>query len=338
MSPNGPGGCAAPRKVVALGGGTGLPAVLRGFKPYVERGEMAELTAVVTMTDDGGSSGRLRRTRNLPPPGDLRNCLVALSSEEDLLAGLFQHRYAGSEDVGGHTAGNLILAALAEMTGSFMKAVEMASRVLRTAGRILPATLDDVVLEAEMQDGSTLVGETAIASSGRRIRRVRLRPGAARTTPGVLEALHDADLIVLGPGSLFTSVLPNVVVRGVSQALREARAPVVLVGNLVSERGEAAGLDLMDHIEVIEEHTGGRCIDALLCHEGAIDEEVLARYKAEGATSLQWTGRARDGLVVVHRNLLAPGPTLRHDPVAAATGLIESWGRVVASPQHSGTR
>lgn len=332
MTPDAPERRAVPRRVVALGGGTGLPAVLRGLKPYVERGEMAELTAVVAMTDDGGSSGRLRRTRGLPPPGDLRNCLVALSPEEDLLAALFQHRYAGSEDVGGHTAGNLILAALAEMTGSFMKAVEMASRVLRTAGQILPATLEDVVLEAELQDGSMLMGEMAIAACGKRIRRIGLRPRAARTTPGVLEAIHDADLIVLGPGSLYTSVIPNLVVDGVPAALRSSRAAVVLVGNLVSERGEAAGFDLMDHIEIIEDHTAGRCVDALLCHEGPIEDDVLARYRAEKATPLRWNGRGRDGLEVVPRDLRARGPVLRHDPARTVDGLIEAWSLSTKAP------
>ena len=217
----------APRRIVALGGGTGLPAVLRGLRPLASDEDVSALTAVVTMTDDGGSSGRLRRTRGLPPPGDVRNCLVALAEEEDLLAGLFQHRYSGSEELGGHTVGNLILAALAERSGSFLKAVETFSRVLRTAGRILPATEDDVVLEAELEDGSSLIGETQIASCGRTIRRVALRPRSVTPTPGVLESIRAADLIVLGPGSLFTSLLPNLVVDGVGRALRETRAVVL---------------------------------------------------------------------------------------------------------------
>jgi uncharacterized cofD-like protein len=320
----------APRRVVALGGGTGLPRVLRGLRRLAANGDVNALTAVVAMTDDGGSSGRLRRTRGLPPPGDVRNCLVALASEEDLLAGLFQHRYEGSEDLGGHTLGNLILAALAEQTGSFMKAVEVSSRVLRTAGRILPATLDDVVLEALLEDGSLLLGETRIASSGKRVHRIGVRPESARPTPGVIEAVLDADLVALGPGSLYTSVLPNLIVDGVAKALARTRAVVVLVANLVSERGEAAGLDLVDHLEVIERHAGGPVVDAVLLNEAPIDEETRERYRAEGAAPLSWPERGYRGVLTVRRNLLAAGRPLRHDPAATAEGLTAAWEAVTS--------
>lgn len=232
-------GARVPRKVVALGGGTGLPMVLRGLRRLAIEGGIRDLTAVVAMTDDGGSSGRLRRIRGLPPPGDVRNCLVALATEEDLLAGLFQHRYDGGEEIGGHSLGNLILAALAEQTGSFLKAVEVSSRVLRTAGRILPATLQDVSLEAVMEDGSRVTGETQIAASRKRIRRISIVPESAEPTPGIVRAVENADLVVLGPGSLFTSVIPNLAVDGIASALRRTAAVRVLAANLVSERGEA---------------------------------------------------------------------------------------------------
>lgn len=314
-----------PRRVVAIGGGTGMPAVLRGVREIIADPDPEALTAVVTMSDDGGSSGRLRRSRGLPPPGDVRNCLVALSEDEDLLAALFQHRYRGGEDLHGHNLGNLILAALAEQTGSFLKAVEGSSRVLRTKGRILPATLEDVTLEARLDDGSTLVGESTIGACRKRIRRIRLRPGAARPTPGVVEAILDADLVILGPGSLFTSVVPNLVLQGISEALRRTSAVRVLVGNLVSERGEAAGLEIADHLGEIEAHAGGRVVDVLLAHEGPVDAATLERYRAEGTTPLHAPSGAIDGVRVLRRDLLAPGERLRHDPAATAAGLLCAW-------------
>ncbi len=315
-----------PRRVVALGGGTGLPAVLRGLRGFVNGGDVRAITAIVAMTDDGGSSGRLRRTMGMPPPGDVRNCLVALSEEEGVLRELFQHRYGGSEELGGHTVGNLILAALAEQAGSFLKAVELSSRVLRTAGRILPVTLEDVRLEAILEDGSRLLGESAIAGSTKRIRQVLLNPRAAGPTPGVVEAILGADLVVLGPGSLYTSIVPNLVVEAVGEALRSTRAPVILVANLVSEKGESAGLSLVDHLAVIEEHAGGRIVSAVVVHEGPIDEGTLARYRAEGAYPLSWPreGSRRD-VRVFKGSLLGKGPKLRHDSTVTAQALVSAW-------------
>ncbi len=321
----GGGGESKPRRVVALGGGTGLPAVLRGLRHHVGNGDVTRLTAVVAMSDDGGSSGRLRKSMGLPPPGDVRNCLVALAEEEDLLSGLFQYRYAGSEELSGHSLGNLILAALTEQTGCFVKAVEVTSRVLRTVGRILPATLEDVKLEARLADGRRVIGETRIAGCEERIERIALRPGSARPTPGVIESILEADLVVIGPGSLYTSLLPNLVLDGIAAALRTTAAPVVLVANLVSERGEAAGLDLVDHLEVIERHAGAPIVDAVLANEAPIPADVLERYREEGASPLSWPARGHRRVRVLQRNLLAAGRKLRHDPAATAAGLIEVW-------------
>jgi uncharacterized cofD-like protein len=307
-----------------------MPAVLRGLKRFVGGGDGSSLTAVVAMTDDGGSSGRLRRTMGLPPPGDVRNCLVALAAEEDLFARLFQHRYETGGELGGHTLGNLFLAALVEQTGSFHSAVELSSRVLRTRGRILPATLDDVVLQATLEDGSTITGETRIGSCRERIRRISLSPDSARVTPGVIETILDADLVVLGPGSLYTSVVPNLVVPGVAQALRETRAATVLVGNLVSERGEASGLDLRDHVAVIEAHASGPIVDAVLVHDGPTAEEIQRRYREEGATPLSWPERPGRPVHVVRRNLVAGGPVLRHDPGSTAAGLLQAYRDLTA--------
>ena len=302
-----------------------MPSVLRGLRRRVKQRGIASLTGIVTMTDDGGSSGRLRRMRGLPPPGDVRNCLVALSPEEDLLAALFQHRYDGSEELGGHTVGNLILAALAEQTGSFLKAIEVSSRVLRVAGRILPATSEDVMLEATLDDGSTLAGETAIAACGRSIRSIGLRPRNPKATEGVVEAIQEADLVVLGPGSLYTSLVPNLVVAEIGSALRHTRGHVALVANLVSERGEAMGLQLADHVRVLEEHAGGKFLDSILVHDGPIDAAAVSRYRAEGVAPLQWTDGAVPGVQVLRKNLLAAGPKLRHDPEATCEGLLDLW-------------
>lgn len=290
----------------------------------LNRGRLQEITAIVAMTDDGGSSGRLRRTRGLPPPGDLRNCLVALAAEEDLVAQLFQYRYGGAEDLRGHTVGNLIMAALAEQTGCFLEAVELSSRVLRVCGRILPATLETVSLEATLDDGTVVAGETNIAASGKEILQVRLAPGPAEPTPGVLEAIHDADIVVLGPGSLFTSVLPNLLVQGITDALRQTRGVVIWVANLVGEPGETARLDAAAHLRAIEAHAGEGCLEAVLVHCGEIDAATVARYESEGSTILDWPEKL-DGLPVHAGNLVGPGPKLRHDPEATAEALVEVW-------------
>ena len=327
----------APKRIVAIGGGTGLPAVLRGLRPYVTKGVSVDLTAVVTVTDDGGSSGRLRRSMGLPPPGDIRNCLVALSEDEQLLAGLFQHRYGASAELEGHSVGNLILAALAEQTGSFLKAIELTSRVLRTAGRILPATQDNVSLEAELADGTRVAGESSINACGRSIQRVYLRPADASPAPGVIDAIRNADLVTLGPGSLHTSVVPNLLVSGVAQVLTETRAPVVLITNLVRERGEAVGLDLADHVRVIEAHVGGPLLDAVVVHEGPLDPAVVARYQAEGATPLAWPTSLGERPLVVRRHLVAPGFKLRHDPTETARALIETWALIQGDADRRST-
>jgi uncharacterized cofD-like protein len=302
-----------------------MPSVLAGLREKISNGKPVSLTAVVTMSDDGGSSGRIRRSRGLPPPGDVRNCLLALSSERDLMTALFQHRYDGTEELGGHNLGNLILAALAEQTGSFLKAIEVSSRVLRTVGRILPATLDDVVLEAELEDGSKIVGESAIGSCRKRIDMISLHPATARTTDGVVDAIMEADLVVLGPGSLFTSLIPNLVLREIRDALQRTQAVRVMVGNLVSEKGEASGLQHHDHIAMIERHVGERIVDALLVNDGGVRSATERRYLAEGATLLAPPVATIPGVAVVRRSLVSDGAKLRHEPAATAAGLIDAW-------------
>lgn len=317
---------AVPKRVVAMGGGTGLPVILRGLRGTLPNCRRSTLTAVVTMTDDGGSSGRLRRSLGVPPPGDLRNCLLALSEREDLIAGLFQHRYGDCDELGGHNLGNLILAALAEQTGSFVKAVEMSSLVLRTVGRILPATDVDVVLTATMDDGREVCGETAIDADEGLISRLSLRPGDVRAAPGVIEAIMDAELVILGPGSLYTSIVPNLIVGGVAEALAATPACVVMVANLVTESATRRRT-LPEHLRFVESHAGKGAVDAVLVNDAEPDAEVLARYAAEGQRPLRWDEAADGGLDVVHAGLLADDYKLRHDPLPTAEGVLNAWRR-----------
>src|SRR5215468_258206 len=219
-------------RVVAIGGGTGLSTILKGLKRYtIAAGEplprgpfISELTAVVTVSDDGGSSGRLRRELNMLPPGDIRNCLVAVAADENLISKLFQHRFSSSGDLEGHNFGNLFLAALTAMTGDFAEAVKKASEILATRGHILPATAANVQLEADMDDGSRVVGETKITASERRIVELRMVPHDPEPLPQTLRAIAAADVITIGPGSLFTSLIPNLLVHGVSEAVAASSA------------------------------------------------------------------------------------------------------------------
>ncbi len=326
MSARGRGrnGAGAIPRVVAIGGGTGMPAVLRGLREALGSRAADHLAAIVTMTDDGGSSGRLRAERALPPPGDVRNCLLALARDNGVLAELFGHRYGTGRELCGHSLGNLILAALEERTGSFLAAIELAGRVLRAAGRIFPSTLEDVTLEAVFEDGTTVTGESRIDAAPGRIRRLGLRPAAAGAGPGVQDAIERADLVVLGPGSLYTSLLPSLLVPGVADALQRTRALVVLVANLMGERPGAC--TLRDHLRAVETHAGAPVVDAVLAHGGGHDPGALERYRAEGMRPLDISGPCP---VPVFRScLVAPGPALRHDPRATGRALLRIW-RVV---------
>jgi len=305
---------AAPR-VVALGGGTGLSTLLRALKPYT-----ANLTAVVTVMDTGGSSGRLRQELSVLPPGDVRNCLLALAEEEDRLAKFFQFRFEEGEGLQGHALGNLILAALEQATGGFDRAVEEASHFLSVRGEVLPATLDHVHLVAEMDDGEEVVGEARIAADPRSIKKVRLsRP--ARAYGRVLEAIREADLIVLGPGSLFTSLIPNLLVEGVAEALARAPGEKAVVMNLMTQPGETDGFSAYDHLRTLAEYIDLKRFQAVVVNTQPPPPEVLARYRAEGAEPVRddLHGPRTLGLRVVRAPLLTVvelegKPTVKHDP------------------------
>jgi uncharacterized cofD-like protein len=294
---------------VAIGGGTGLPVVLRCL---VSQG-MAT-TAVVTMADDGGSTGTLRRELGMLPPGDIRNCLVALSEEDSALAQLFQYRFSAGEGLAGHALGNLILAALADITGSFSDAIAVASDLLGTQGRVLPSTLDDVLLMAEDSSGDPVIGQANIAVSAGPIARVHTDPTSPQPYPPVLEAIAEADVIVIGPGSLFTSLVPNFLVAGVANAVRESAARVIYVCNVANQRGETSGMDAADHVEALVGHGLDGAIDTVLLHdtdaypvdalgEGVCDDTSHQVERVEGGSDA--VRRIRDrGIDVVGADLI----------------------------------
>ena len=283
-------------RVVAMGGGTGLSTLLKGLKRYVKPpGQSAaadavaigELSAVVTVTDDGGSSGRLRREFNILPPGDIRNCIVALSEDETLLSRLFQYRFPSGEGLEGHNLGNLFVAALTALTGDFAEAVKLSSEVLATRGHIYPATTANVVLEALLDDGSYVQGETRITASTERIVDLHMVPANPQPLPQALDAIANADLVTIGPGSLFTSLIPNLLVHGIPQAVAGSRAVKVFVCNLMTEANESLGLSAADHIKAIYKHTSGhRIFDYALVNRTPVSEALKAKYALEGAAQI----------------------------------------------------
>lgn len=347
-----------PLKVVAMGGGTGLSTVLKGLKHYVqpqheiapplEESEstepvISELTAVVTVTDDGGSSGRLRKELNMLPPGDIRNCLVALSTDEALLSRLFQYRFgsgsftpahakpeparAGDPDSGleGHSFGNLFLAALTGITKDFAHAVRLSSVILATQGRIFPATTSDVQLCAEMDDGTHVFGECSITASSRRIVQVKLVPMDVEAVPETLTAIAEADLITIGPGSLFTSLVPNLLVKGIPEAIAASRGVKVYICNLMTQANETLGLSAADHIRALYDHAGLQLFDYAVINETRISDELIARYAQEGATQVVCDDEAIEqlGVSIVKGNYLSEGELVRHDPECLARDLLD---------------
>jgi len=280
--------------VVAIGGGTGLSTVLKGLKQHVcdlpsaptNGPRISHLCAVVTVSDDGGSSGRLRKEFNMLPPGDVRNCIVALSEDEALLSRLFRHRFEKGTGLEGHSFGNLFLAALTSLTNDFSEAVRLSSEILATRGHIFPATTANIELEALMQDGSRVRGETNITASKGRIRELFLVPPNPDPLPQTLEAIARADVITIGPGSLFTSLIPNLLVRGIPEAIRESPAIKVYVCNLMTQANESLGLTASDHLRALNNHAGGQIFDYALINRSPISHDLKAKYALEGASQI----------------------------------------------------
>jgi len=327
-------------RIAALGGGTGLPVLLRGLKARLHAGvdsrpdasEPDRLTAIVTAADDGGSSGRLREAYRVLPPGDIRNCLLALSDCDPTLSAIFGFRFAGDAGVGGHSLGNLILAALSELERDFLGAVERATRMLAVRGRVLPATLDDVRLAAEFTDRTRVEGESRIAAAGRTIRRVSLVPADVRALPEARDAIAAADLVLLGPGSLYTSVIPVLLVRGLAEAVATTRARVVLVMNLMSEPGETDGYTAADFVRAIADHAPGVAIDDVLLNTAPVPEERIVRRRGRGAHVIAADSERLIALGCrpVERDLLGADPSIRHDPDKLARAVIELAAEPVA--------
>ncbi len=321
-------------RVVAVGGGTGLSTLLRGLKQHVAPREydaagypIRDLAAVVTVTDDGGSSGRLRREYSVLPPGDIRNCLVALSEDEALLGRLFQYRFHAGRGLRGHSFGNLFLTAMSHITGDFMRAVRVSGEVLAIRGRIFPSANELVSLEAVLENGKIIKGETRIGSSRIPIRRVRLVPRKVKPLPEVLAAIAAADLILVGPGSLYTSIIPNLLVSGVAEAIEKSRATRVYISNLMTQPGETGGFTLADHVRVIHEHVGRKLLDWIVINNQPIAPEVARRYRAKGAEPVKadLSELQRMGMLCVFDGLLDVGGVLRHDSVQLARLLLEEF-------------
>ena len=309
-----------PLRIVSIGGGTGLSSLLHGLKRFALEPREVEITAVVTVTDDGGSSGRLRRDFDVLPPGDIRNCMVALSEDEALLSKLFQYRFSGGRGLKGHSFGNLFLTALTNLTGDFSKAVKLSSEILVSLGRIYPSTNANVVLEAELETGKIVKGETKIGQSRTRIRRIHLVPRKCAPLPETLAAIRDADLITLGPGSLFTSVIPNLLVDGISAAIARSRALKAYYVNLMWQPGETIGFRASDHVEAIHRHAGTHLIDVAVVNTRSISARQRRKYAAEDVRSVMndVDRLAEMGLQVVATDLLGSGDSVRHDPRASA--------------------
>ena len=329
-----PGGSSAPHplRVVAIGGGTGLSTLLRGLRRYVsvpgrpsaEPALIADLAAVVTVTDDGGSSGRLRKDFNMLPPGDLRNCMVALSEEEDLLVKLFSHRFRSGDALEGHSFGNLFVAALAEVTGDFAHAIQLASQILATRGRIFPVTTANATLVAHMTDGSIVRGETSITASHHRIAELQLDPPDAAAMPETLHAIESADLITVGPGSLYTSLITNLLVKGIPEALAQARGTRVFICNLMSQANESLGLTASEHIQRIYEHTRAPIFDYAILHSASFSPNTLARYAAEQASPIIADIERIEALGVkcITGNFASEDSVVRHNPTQLASAIL----------------
>jgi uncharacterized cofD-like protein len=286
-----------PLRVVAIGGGTGLSTLLKGLKSFVPTpGEsfvptagqpaISELSAIVTVSDDGGSSGRLRKELNMLPPGDIRNCIVALSEDADLLSQLFRHRFDKGSGLEGHSFGNLFLAALTSITKDFAEAVRLSSEILLTRGHIYPATTSNIELEALLEDGTRVRGETKITASKGRIYELCLVPSDVEPLPQTLEAIARADVITIGPGSLFTSLIPNLLVRGIAQAIVNSPAIKIYICNLMTQANESLGLTAAEHIRALNRHAQAQLFDYALINRTPLSENLRAKYALEGAAQI----------------------------------------------------
>jgi len=319
-------------RVVAIGGGTGLSCVLRGLKRHVRGSDrppgadalIRRLTAIVTVTDEGGSSGRLRREFRILPPGDIRNCLVALAEDERLMTQLFQYRFSSGHGLKGHSLGNLFLTALTHLTSDFAQAVRLSSEVLAIRGEIVPATLADVRLKARLRDGRVISGESRISRTRIPIRRLEMDPARCRPLPETIEAIKNADLITMGPGSLYTSLIPNLLVHGIPEAIRKSHAVKVFVCNLMTQPGETRDFSASAHLRAVADHVGEGLFDYVVLNNREMSRRLRRRYhagRAEPVANDLLDVRAA-GVQPVLASLLVEDGVARHDPEKLAKLLL----------------
>jgi uncharacterized cofD-like protein len=310
-------------KLVAIGGGTGLSTLLRGLKRY-----SANITAIVTVADDGGSSGRLRREHGVLPPGDIRNCLAALADEEKLVTELFQYRFQSGEGLSGHSFGNLFLTAMSEITGDLEKAVTASSQVLAVRGRVLPATLDDMVLWADLEDGRYIEGESKISEARGKIKRIGCIPASPKALPQVVTDITEADCITIGPGSLYTSIIPNLLVPDILEAIIHRQVPCIYICNIMSQPGETEGYSVADYVQALDNVAGRRLFDLVLIQKQPPSERSLQHYENSGCHFTQFD---RDRLVKLNCPILlanvmqeSANGLVRHDSDKLA-GVLMRW-------------
>ena len=312
-------------RIAAIGGGTGLSTLLRGLKRYTKN-----ITAIVTVADDGGGSGRLRQDLGMLPPGDIRNCLEALANAEPLMAQLMHYRFPEGE-LAGQSFGNLFLAALNGIMPSFDRAVESLSQVLAITGRVLPVTNENIQLEAEFENGARVVGESRIFQCKQeqdcRIRRVNLLPSRPKALPEAVEAIREAEMVVLAPGSLYTSIIPNFLVSGIADAVRQSRALKIYVLNIMTQDGETDGYDADDHVRAILEHAGPGVMDVCIANDAPVPPEIMEPYAKEGVSQLELRREDLEqmGLAVRTFPLLEPGRYIRHNSDALARAILSVW-------------
>lgn len=316
-------------KLVAIGGGTGLSTLLSGLKRFVGEGsaELESLSAIVTVSDDGGSSGRLRDELQILPPGDIRNCMIALSEDSTLLSRLFRYRFRGSGDLAGHSFGNLFLAALADVTGDFVEAVRLSSEVLASKGHIYPATINDVRLVAELEDGRVVHGETQITAARSPIRNLRLEPEQCLPLPQTMAAIRSADVITVGPGSLYTSIIPNLIVAWVADAIARSNATKIFIANLMTQPGETDGYDLDRHVSEVKKYAPQIHFDYVVLNNRSISSEQAEKYQTDGAYQVGLDETELGALdlqtEIVRTDLLDRGKMVRHDSERLAAVIID---------------
>jgi uncharacterized cofD-like protein len=301
--------------IAAIGGGTGLSTLLRGLKKYDNN-----LTAIVNVADDGGSSGRIRNELGVLPPGDIRNCLTALSEEETLMYKLFQYRFPEKGSLSGHSFGNLFLTAMSAISGGFDNAIANCAQVLAIRGSVLPVTLSNVVIEAELEDGRHIVGESRISKADVKIDKIILFPSYPTAAPGVLKTIKNADIIILGPGSLYTSIIVNLMVDGVIEAIKSSKAYKIYICNIMTQPGETGGYSLRDHIEAIEKHSYKNIVDCVLVNNANIPDKLIKRYKKHGATPVIVNKVDIDN--VIKRKLFSDDFYARHNSVELAKAIM----------------